>query len=597
MFERSKLNPVRRARKSYRLLLAVFGFVVLTGLGGGIAFWFRDSVNPRPLPSLLGPKPDKVSIQFVDVTPQSGITFRHTHGGFGEQYIVEAMSAGLAVFDYDGDDWDDLYFLNGVPLPLGSFSGPLPCNGFYRNLGGFRFWDAAAVAGVADTGYGLGVTAGDYDNDGFSDLYLNNFGPNVLYRNNGDGTFADVTQQAGVADGFKVGAGACFLDIDADGDLDLYSANYVEFAYDANPRRVIGGFARAPSPLDFKPVPDTLFRNEGDGTFTDISAWAGIAEHAGTGMGMVASDCDGDGDTDIFVCNDVRPNFLWINDGFGRFAECGLECGTAYDHLGKANGSMGVDAADYDNDGHFDFYMTSYQGEHPVLYRNLGGGLFEDITVPAGAGNGCLQHVNWGCGFADFDLDGFRDLFVANGHLEEFIDQIDPTTAYRAPNVVLRNKGMGKFENVSAVAGPGMSMRAASRGIGLDDLDNDGDIDVAILNAQEHPTLLRNDSPRAGSWLQLRLIGTRANRDAVGSQVTLVGGNFRLIDEVHSGRGYQSHWGMRLYFGLGKENKVDRLEIRWLGGAVTALTDLPTNGRILVIEGWEKPLPLEWVKP
>ncbi len=568
------------------------GAVACLAGGAGLAvvcvlvFALPRSRSPAPsLPPSQGrPASPPGPIRLTDVTDPSGITFLHTHGGSGGRYIMESVTAGLALFDYDGDGDEDLYFLNGAPLK-GTEVHVLPANALYRNDGGWKFTDVTAEAGVGDIGYGLGVTVGDYDNDGDLDLYVNNFGPNVLYRNNGDGTFTDVTQQAGVADGNKVGAGACFLDMDADGDLDLYSANYVKFSYESNPLRVIGGYARYPSPLDFMPEPDTLFRNNGDGTFTDVSVESGVGLHAGTGMGMTACDYDNDGDTDVFVCNDVRGNFFFQNDGTGKFEEVALMIGTAYNQFGKANGSMGVDSADYDNDGWLDFFMTSYQAELPVLYRNLGGGLFEDVALNAGVGDGCLPHVNWGNGFVDFDNDGDRDIFVANGHLEEYIEHMDDTTSYQTLNALFLNTGDGKFVNVAASAGDGMSVKACSRGTGFGDLDNDGDVDAVVLNSQEKPTILRNDTSSGNHWIQIRLRGVKTNRDGIGARVKVTAGDLVQIDEVHSGRGYQSHHGLRLHFGLGRRERVDRIEVRWIGGGVDVLEDVAPDRLLTITEG------------
>ena len=562
------------------------------GLGLALAYTAWVLHGSKPDPAVTSPPvPDPVSavaegpILLGDVTAGTGITFVHTHGGSGEQYIVEAMTGGVALFDYDGDGLIDIYFLNATPLPRGSQVGPAPTNRLYRNNGDWTFTDVTEEAGVADTGYGLGVTIGDYNNNGLPDIYVNNFGPNVMYRNNGDGTFTDVTAETGVADGDKVGAGASFFDMDGNGYLDLYSANYVEFAYELNPRRIIGGYHRAPSPLDFAPEPDTLFRNNGDGTFTDVSEDSGIGAHRGTGMGMVAGDFNNSGHVDVFICNDVWPNFLFENDGTGRFREVGLSSGVAYDQFGRANGSMGVDAADYNNNGFIDFFMTAYQTEPPVLYRNLGNGFFEDFTLDSGAGEGSTPHVNWGCGFVDFDNDGYRDIFVANGHLEPMIEQIDRLAAYRAPNVVLRNMGNGRFENVTASAGDGLAVRGASRGTGFDDLDNNGRVDVVVQNSDGKPTILRNETENRNHWLQIRLRGVTSNRDAVGARVTVTAGDLTLIDEVRSGRGYQSHHGTRLHFGLGPRAGVDRVEVRWPGGAVEAFEVEGADRLVTLAEG------------
>jgi hypothetical protein len=519
-----------------------------------------------------------------DVTEQTGIDFVHTDGSSGRRYIIEAMSAGVALFDYNGDGLVDIYFLNGAPL-LGTKVDVPPTNVLYRNEGNWRFTDVTKEAGVGDEHFGLGVTAGDYDDDGDPDLYLNNQGPNVLYRNNGDGTFTDVTEHAGVGNDSLVGAGACFLDKDADGDLDLYVANYLEFSYENHVERIIDGHPSYPFPRDYEPVPDTLYRNNGDGTFTDVSVECGIKQHAGTGMGMVCADYNVDGDTDVFVLNDVRENFFFENDGTGHFQEVAVLNGTAYNIYGSEDASMGVDCGDYDNDGLLDFFMTSYQGQMPVLYRNMGGGILEDVTLSANAGDGAFAYVNWGNGLVDFDNDGDLDIFIANGHTEDNIELRDDSTAYRVRNLVLMNTGDGNFVNVTKTSGDGLEPVRASRGAGFDDLDNDGDIDGVILNSRQKPTILKNESPGGHHWLQIQLRGVKSNRDGVGAAVKVVAGDLVRVDEVHSGRAYQSHFGSRLHVGLGKRTRVDLIEVRWIGGGVDLLSDVKADQLVRITEG------------
>ena len=528
------------------------------------------------------PVPDP--LRMSDVTAGSGISFRHTDGGGGERYIVESVVAGLASFDFDGDGWIDIYFTNGAPL-RGTASDPPPRNALYRNHGDWTFSDVTELAGVGDLKYGLGVTVGDYDNDGFPDLYVSNFGPNVLYRNNGDGTFTDVTVEAGVSNGDKVGAGVCFLDIDGDGNLDLYASNYVDFNYDNHVIRTIGPHQFYAGPNDYRGVPDTLFRNNGDGTFTDVSEPSGIAALAGPGMGMICLDYDGDGHTDIFVGNDAAPNFLFRNDGRSRFTEMGLLSGVAYDGLGNANSSMGVDAGDYDNDGHLDLFLTDYANESPVLYRNLGQGLFDDVTNVTGAGRSAFPHVTWGTGFVDFDNDGYRDLFIACGHLLDNIHLIDDRTSFKVRNILLMNRDGKSFVDVSNRCGDGLAPVESSRGAVFDDLDNNGNVDVVVLNANAAPTIIRNETATGNHWLQLRLCGVSSNRDGVGARVRLGAGDLVQTAEVHSGRSYQSHFGSRLHFGLGAKKRVDRIEIRWIGGTTDVLTDIPANQSLVVRQG------------
>ena len=527
------------------------------------------------------------SIALRDVTGETGITFRHTDGSSGQRYIVESVSSGLALFDYDRDGYVDIYFLNGAPLRGTKYSVP-PKNALYRNEGGFKFADVTDEAGVGDTGYGLGVAVGDYDNDGDLDLYVNNYGPNVLYRNNGNGTFTDVTKQAGVDNGHKVGAAVHFLDMDKDGDLDLFVANYLNFTYENHLMRTSKGVPKYAGPMDFPPMPNDLFRNNGDGTFTNVSEESGVAAHKGWGMGGVCADYDNDGDTDIYIANDVAANFLFENDGTGKFEEVGLITGLAYDLHGDEHGSMGIDCGDYDNDGRLDFYQTCYSRELATLYKNLGDRMFEDVTLMIGAGAGTFGDVTWGNGFVDFDNDGDRDIFVACGHLQDNVELYDDTATTLAQNVLLMNAGDGKFVNVSDQSGDGMKVKLRSRGAGFDDLDNDGDIDVVILNSRAEPTVLRNDSQTGNHWIDVRLRGVKTNRDGVGAHVKVIAGDLTLLDEVHSGRSYQSHYGMRLHFGLGKRERVDRIEVRWIGGGVDVFEDIAVDQLITLTEGSSK---------
>ena len=524
-----------------------------------------------------GPAP-KTLLRFVDSTDDSGITFVHTDGSSGRHFIVEAMSTGLATFDYDNDGLVDIYFPNGAPLP-GTKTDRPPRPALYRNLGNWRFRDVTEASGIQCTAFGLGATAADYDNDGWPDLFLSNFGPKVLYRNNGRGAFIDVTGEAGVGDGNRFGAGACFLDADGDGLLDLFVANYVKFSFDGHVPHTMRGFPVYPGPLDYAPESHALYRNLGNGKFQDISAASGIASHPSPGMGAVCVDYDGDGATDIFVCSDGRENLLFRNDGRGKFEELGLMAGVACNAGGQPHANMGVDCGDYDGDGRLDFYVTSYQNEWAELYRNLGGGLFADVTEESGAGDGTFPYVTWGCGFVDFDNDGRRDLFVGCGHLEDNIDLWDDTTAYRCTNVLLLNSG-GKFVNASDVCGLASLAPHSARGTAFEDLDNDGDVDVVIVNSRERPTLLRNMYRESGGknhWIDLRLVGAKSNRDAVGARVRVVAGDLTSVDEIHSGRGYQSHWGSRLHFGLGERTRVDRIEVRWSGGGVDVFEDPPCD--------------------
>lgn len=519
-------------------------------------------------------------IRLVDVTASSGITFQHHDGGSGKGYIVEGVTGGLALFDYDLDGFIDIYFLNGAPLRGTEVDQPLK-NALYRNNGDWTFTDVTEKAGVGDTGHGMGVTVGDYDNDGDEDLYVNNFGPNVLYRNNGDGTFSDVTQESGTGNRNLLGAGVSFFDMDRDGDLDLYVANYVNFTYDNHVPIEIESHLFKAGPQYYESVPDTLYRNNGDGTFSDVSDESGITKLAGPSMGILSTDYDEDGDLDIFVCNDNETNYLWQNDGKGVFKETALLAGVANDFYGKSNASMGVDAGDYDNDGHIDLFVTDWQSEMPVLYRNLGGGLFEDATNTARITRELFPHVHWGTSFVDFDNDGDLDLFVACGHFDE-IERIDDRTAKRVRNYLMMNRGDGTFVDVSKSCGDGLAIVESSRGAGFDDLDNDGDIDVVILNSGAPPTILRNESNTNNNWIQVELKAPNGNTFGLGSRVTVNAGDLQQCAEVYGGRGYQSQYGRRLHFGLGKRDAIERIDVRWPDGTTYSAKDLKVNKRALL---------------
>jgi len=529
-------------------------------------------------------------IRLRNVTGPSEISFCHSDGSGGHRYIVETVASGLATFDYDGDGRIDVYFVTGTPLQ-GTKYDVMPKNRLYRNAGGFKFVDVTDQAGVGEAGYGLGVCIGDYDNDGRPDIYLSNFGPNVMFRNNGDGTFSNVTRRAGTgaANRRKAGAGVCFLDMDKDGELDLFVANYVDFWYDNHVINVWKGVTIYPGPERFPPMAPILYRNNGDGTFADVSRESGLAAHPGPGMGIICADYDNDGDTDIFVGNDGGPgNFLFRSDGRGRFTEMADISGIAYEAGGAAHGSMGVDCADFDHDGLLDFYVTAYQRQMASLFKNLGGGIFDDVTRATGAGQGSLNQVKWGCGFVDFDNDGFKDLYVSCGHLLDNVDQVDDSTSYLARSVLLWNTGKGTFVNVSDTSGDGLQVTSVGRGAAFDDLDNDGRVDAVILNSRRPATVLRNESETGNHWVQLQLRGVKTNRDGVGARVKVVAGDLVQIDEVHSGRSYQSHFGSRLHFGLGKRDRVDRIEVRWIGGGVEVFENLAVDRLFTLGEGTDK---------
>lgn len=522
------------------------------------------------------------SISFTDVTPNSKIEFVHSYDGHGQRYIVEAVGCGLATLDFDADGLADVFFLNGAPIPVES--GPKTSNAFYKNLGQMTFTDVTIASRLEDVHFSLGVTVADFDSDGFSDIFVTNFGPNFLYRNNGDGTFEDVSLLAGVGGGEQTGAGTCFLDADRDGHLDLFVGNYVQSPVEKNIQRTTEGFPSYPGPLDFKTDPDVFFHNNGDGSFSDFSVASGWSEHSSTSMGSIAADFDDDGDTDVFVVNDVDRNFLFENDGTGKFTEVGLQRGVAFSGDGKRNGNMGVDCADFDGDGKLDFFTTTFSNELPVLYKNDGFGYFADATVEYGAGVNLLPHANWGTSFFDADNDGDQDLVIANGHTDPNVSRWAYTTAWKVANTMLINDGKGHFKDVSKSCGTGFEPVESSRGVVTEDFDLDGDVDMIFLNALARPTVIRNDAKPTQRWLQVDLRGKVSIRDGTGARVTVEVGGKRIVKEVHSGRGYQSSFGQRLHFGLGDAKTVSKLHVRWPNGEDQILTDVASEQLLIVVQ-------------
>lgn len=525
-------------------------------------------------------------IRLRDVTADTGITFRHSDGGAGRHYMAETVASGLASFDYDGDGDVDLYLLSGVPLE-GSPADPNAGSRLYRNAGGWRFEDVTASSSIAHRAFALGVAVGDYDDDGTPDLFTNAFGPCLLHRNNGDGTFTELAAAAGVERGEALGAGVNFLDYDRDGVLDLFVANYVDFRYATHRTARLGGRDDYARPRDFSPLPNRLYHGRGDGGFTDVSGPAGIAAHAGAGMGTICFDHDDDGLTDIFVCNDQRLDFLFRNQGDGTFAEVALAAGLACNALGTPTASMGVDAGDHDNDGRLDLVVTPYYDELPVLHRGLGSGLFEDVAARAGIGVRAVAAIKWGVGLVDFDNDGLKDLFIGCGQIYER----EPGATEREvswPPVLFRNLGGGRFANVGALAGDGLAGRHVVRGVAFDDFDDDGLVDVVMLVRDGAAVVLRNESPPGNHWLRVRLRGRAGNRDALGARVRVVAGDLVQVAEIHSGRGYQSHFGSWPHFGLGSRPRVDRIEVRWPDGTTAVVEDVAADRTVTIVEGAER---------
>lgn len=526
---------------------------------------------------------DGQGIRFTDVSKSSGITFTHVDGSSGQHFLIEAIASGLASFDYDLDGDIDTYFLNGAALKGANYE-KIPTNEMFRNGGEFSFDDVTASSGLGDTGFSLGVAVGDIDNDGFPDVYVNNYGSNTLFQNNGDGTFTQ-TKTVVIACGNKVGAGVCMLDIENDGNLDIYVANYIKFGPDIRPPSMFHGKIVYGGPVLFPTEPDDLLKNNADGTFSNISEQSGISSASEWGMATLAMDADGDGDMDIFVANDSTMNFLWENDGTGHFEESGVLAGFAYDHTGKTQGSMGIDTADADGDGQLDIIQTSYEKQMIALYGNLQGGLFDDVTLSTGALTSTTHLINWGVGFGDFDNDQDPDAYVANGHIHDNLDEFNDRSQYKMSDLVYSNNGTGRFSDVSKSAGIHESPIYSSRGLVVEDLNFDGLLDVVVVNSRSQPSVFKNVSMSPNHWLQIDLIGTESNRDAVGSQVTVTAGRKSTIQTKTSGRGYQSHFGSRLHFGVGSSEQVAEIAIRWNGGAVEKVFDVEVNQLLTIRQG------------
>ena len=553
---------------------------------------------------LRGPALYADSPRFVDVTASSGIDFRHVHGGTGKKYFVETMGSGVAFLDYNNDGRLDVFAVNGGALP--GYAGPPPRNRLYRNAGAGAFSDVTGFAGVGETAYGMGVCVGDFDNDAHDDLYVTCYGPNSLFQNNGDGTFTGVADRAGVSGDSTWSVGCAFLDYDADGFLDLYVANYVAYSI-SSPETGLRPYASRsaspsvdarfyPHPDNFKGAADRLYRNNGDGTFTDVTDRAGVFNPAGKGMGMSCGDVDGDGTVDIFVANDMTPNFLYLNRGDGSFVERGLLSGVAYSGSGDLQSSMGADFGDFNRDGRMDLAVTNFRLEGAGLFRNEGDGLFTDISSISGIRTPTIPHVGWGTGFLDYDNDGWSDLLMVHGHVLDNADRVG--SVYRQPAILFRNTGGGRFVDVTREVKDDLSRPGASRGAALGDYDNDGDVDVFILTVNGAARLLRNEVRNRNRWLSVKLIGaarehpkhskgvTRlSNRNGIGARVTVWAGGRRQIREVQSGSSYLSQNDFRLHFGLGQYATVDSVKVRWPGGTVDRLGSSAVDREIIVREG------------
>jgi len=538
-----------------------------------------------------------LGVSFVNVAKQAGLTAKTIFGGeHRNKYLLETTGCGVAFYDYDNDGWLDIFLVNGTRLE-GFPPGQEPTSHLYKNNRDGTFTDVTAKAGLIHSGWGQGCCIGDYDNDGYDDLFVTYFGKNLLYHNNGDGTFTEVGAKAGVAgNGKRWNTGCAFVDYDRDGHLDLFVANYIDLDLATAPLPESGpclyeGVMVACGPPGLAGGKNILYHNNGDGTFSDVSASSGILDTSGTySLGVLTADFDNDGWPDIYVANDSKPSILYHNKGNGTFVDTALEAGCALSLDGKAQAGMGVSAGDYDLDGHLDILKTNFAGDTPSLYRNLGDGSFEDATFTAGLGLH-TQYLGWGCGFFDMDNDGWPDILICNGHVYPEVEQLKNEAGYAQRKLLYRNLRNGRFEDVSLRGGPGITAPAPSRGCAFGDFDNDGDIDAVVNANNDFPQLLRCDSRLKNNWLKVRTIGTKSNRSGIGARLRCVtrppdeSGPHSQIDEVRSGGSYISQSDLRVHFGIGKAETVERLDIRWPSGAVDSLKDVAPNQLIFVKEG------------
>lgn len=524
---------------------------------------------------------------FVDVSQKAGITMKSISGDSVEKkYLVESIGGGLAVIDYNNDGFMDLYVVNGSTIGRARAGLPSYASALYRNNRDGTFTDVAAAAGVTNPQWGKGAIAADFNGDGLVDLYVVNFGPNVLYQNAGDGAFRDVTKQAGVGDS-RWSAAAAAADYDHDGDLDLFVTNYID--YDLHRLPGVGKFCSyqnipvACGPRGLKGAGDTLYRNNGDGTFSDVSVQAGVSDPEGSfGLATAWGDYDNDGDPDLFVANDNTPNQLYRNNGDGTFTDVAVETGVAFSEDGREQSCMGVEFEDLDNDGWLDIMVTNFSDDYNTLYRNSGNGFFKDDSHRSGLVADTWKALSWGVGFYDFDNDGLKDVFIANGHIYPQVDRQPLNTSYRQRNTLYLNTGAPRLRNIGSEAG--LDREKSYRGAAFADFDNDGDIDIAVGALDDAPSLLINAGVPGANWLLIRLEGRGKNRFGIGARITVKTGGRTQTREVKAGGSYASSSDPRAHFGLGTDRQADVVEVRWPSGKVTKLTNVQAGSIIQVRE-------------
>lgn len=529
-------------------------------------------------------------IRLNDVAAEAGVTLLNVSGGPNKDFILKVAGSGAAFFDYDNDLDMDLLLINGSTFENMRQGGD-PMLVLYLNQGNGKFSDVTPQSGLGKKGWGMGVCVADYDNDGFQDFYVTAYGPNVLFHNNGDGTFSELTQQAGVGGGFHWSTSCAFGDYDRDGDVDLYVANYAVQDEKTTPKPGTSSFCRyrgmdvACGPQGLPGEPDVLYRNNADGTFTDVTQSAGINDPGYYGFGVIFGDLNQDGWPDLYVANDLNPNFLFRNNQDKTFTEIAVEAGAAFSESGAPQAGMGLAMGDFNQDGSMDIFVTNFSRDTNTLYQNNGDGSFLAVTQEVGLGASSMPYVGWGTGLVDLDNDGFLDLFVANGHIYPQIDRFQLGSTFFQRNQLYRNLDGWFFQEIKAENGDALGVEMSSRGTAFADYDNDGDLDILITNLDDRPNLLRNESDNKNHWLTLQMVGTQSNRDAIGAQITAQVGDRVLIAEVQSGGGFLSHNDSRVHFGLGDNTQVRRLEVRWPSGLVEVFENLEADQFLLIREG------------
>jgi enediyne biosynthesis protein E4 len=536
---------------------------------------------------------------FVDVAAAAGITVRNVDGGVTtKRYIIEATGSGVAILDYDRDGWPDIFLVSGAELPSAKHSDEAPTSHLFHNNHDGTFTDVTAKAGLISSGWGQGACVGDYDNDGFDDIYVTAYGHSHLFHNQGNGTFRDVSVESGTAgSGKEWGTGCAFVDYDRDGRLDIVVADYVHFDLSTTPAPgaeagcIWKGTPVMCGPRGLPSAPNILFHNEGNGHFKDVSATSGIQKTpAHYCFSVTTLDYNEDGWPDIYVACDSTPSILYRNNHDGTFTDVGADAGVAFNEDGREQAGMGSTAADYDGDGHLDLFKTNFSDDTSTLYRASGDGTFTDMTFAAGLGIN-LDALGWGAMFADVDNDGYPDLLVVNGHVYPEVDAAHLGSTFKEPRFLYWNQRNGHFKDMSKESGPGLTEPLSGRGLAIADLFNDGRIEAVVNNLSDRPMLLVNEARNANHWLGLRLVGTVSNRSAIGARVTLHGSKRTWVDEVRSGSSYNSSSDLRLHFGLGSETTISAIEIRWPDGEREQFTSEGVDRILELIEGKGKPMP------